>query len=61
MVCKVCGCELGATKMRMVVENDNTPDRETKLFTEHDWACHNKRCSEVGKVVETTRTETQLG
>lgn len=61
MVCKTCGCELGAIRMRMVVENDTTPDKETKLFTEHDWACKNKHCSQFEVVVETTKTESPLG
>ena len=47
--------------MHMVVENDNTPDKETKLFTVHDWACKNKHCPMFTQVVETTRSENKLG
>lgn len=61
MECKKCGCELGAIKFRTVVENDTTPDAETKVFTEHDMACKNRYCEEFEKVQTVIRTEVKLG
>lgn len=52
---------MGSISNRMVVENDDTPDIETKLYTEHDMTCRNKSCSNFGKVVETIRNEIKLG
>lgn len=52
---------MGAIYNRMVVENDDTPDKETKLFVEHDMACRNKTCANYEKVVETIRNELPLG
>lgn len=61
MKCPLCNIEMGSISNRMVVENDDTPDIETKLYTEHDMACRNKSCSNFGKVVETIRNEIKLG
>lgn len=52
---------MGSIDNRMVVENDDTPDKATKLFVEHDMSCRNKSCVNYGKVVETLRNELPLG
>lgn len=61
MFCKVCNCELGVSRMRTIAENDDTPDKETKVYIEHEFSCRNKACTEYGKVVETTRIGMELG
>lgn len=36
---------------RYVVDHDNTPDAETKLYTQQDMICRNKQCSNCNKLV----------
>ena len=45
---------IGAT--RTVVEGDNSPDTETKVYTEQDLVCRNTACDNRDRVVETVRT-----
>ena len=49
------------TKSRMVLENDNTPDAETKLYDEVELSCMNKNCSNFKTVVKTERNELPIG
>lgn len=52
---------MATVKLRTIVENDDTPDKDTLLFTEQDLACRNKYCSEVGKIAGTIRTPIEIG
>ena len=61
MKCPLCNLEMRITKTRNILENDNTPDAETKLFTEQDLSCMNKNCSNYEKVVMTVRSEEPIG
>ena len=61
MKCPLCRVEMRITKTRNILENDNTPDAETKLYVEQDLSCLNKNCSNYEKVVETVRTEIPIG
>jgi len=61
MKCPLCSVEMRITKTRNILENDNTPDAETKLYVEQDLSCLNKNCSNYEKVVETVRTEIPIG
>ena len=61
MKCPLCDVEMRITKLRNVVENDDTPDTPTKLFVEQDLSCFNKDCANYNKVVDTVRSELPLG
>lgn len=61
MKCPLCQVEMRITKSRMVVENDDTPDEETKLFIEQNLSCLNKGCSNYETVIETIRHELPIG
>ena len=61
MKCPLCDVEMRITKLRNVVENDDTPNVPTKLFVEQDLSCFNKDCANYTKVVETVRSELPLG
>lgn len=61
MKCPLCSVEMRITKTRNILENDNTPDAETKLFVEQDLSCLNKNCSNYEKVVKTVRSEIPIG
>lgn len=52
---------MGAIANRIVAINDDTPDKETKVFVEHDMSCRNKTCPNFEKVVDTVRNEMKLG
>lgn len=61
MKCPLCQVEMRITRSRNVVENDDTPDTPTKLFTEMDMSCLNKNCANYKKVVQTVRNEQPIG
>ena len=60
MLCPKCKCELFIGKTRYVAENDNTDEKETKLYVEQDMVCRNKKCDNHEKVIETIRSEMPL-
>lgn len=61
MKCPKCQVELRITRSRNVIENDNTPDAETKLFVEQELTCLNKDCENFETVVKTVRNELPIG
>ncbi len=61
MKCPKCQVELRITRSRNVIENDNTPDAETKLFVEQELTCLNKGCENFETVVKTVRNELPIG
>ena len=61
MKCPVCQVELRITRSRNVVEHDDTPNEETKLFVEQELTCLNKSCSNYETVVQTVRSELPIG
>lgn len=60
MKCPKCNIEMAITASRNVVVDDNTADKETKLYIEHDLSCRNRNCDNHGKVVKTTRNQLQI-
>lgn len=61
MKCPLCNVEMRIMRSRNVVENDDTPDSETKLYVEQELSCLNKNCANYEKTVETVRNEIPLG
>jgi len=61
MKCPLCQVEMRITRSRNVIENDDTPNEETKLYVEHDMTCLNRSCSNYETVVETVRNEIPIG
>ena len=61
MQCPLCKTELRILKSRHVLENDDTPEQNTKLFIEMDMGCMNKECSNYKTVLETARNELPIG
>lgn len=61
MKCPLCQLEMRIIRSRNIVENDNTPDAETKLYIEQDFSCMNRNCDNHDKVVESVRSELPIG
>lgn len=61
MKCPLCQVEMRITRSANVLENDDTPDKPTKLYTEQDFTCFNRNCENYDKVVETERVELPIG
>lgn len=57
MKCPLCNVELRITKSRVILEDDDRPDKPTKVYREQDLSCMNKACTNYKKVVETVRNE----
>ncbi len=60
MKCPICGLETRITANRLVLENDDTPDLETKVYRELEFTCVNEKCSNYEQVVDTIRNEQTL-
>lgn len=61
MKCPVCQLELRITRSRNVIENDDRPDAQTKLYVEQELKCLNKNCRNFDKIVDTVRLEQPIG
>lgn len=61
MKCPLCSLEMSIQASRNVVENDTTPDKETKLFIEHDMTCRNSKCPNHWKVVSIIKNQLKIG
>jgi len=61
MKCPLCQVEMRISRSRNVVENDDTPDQDTKLYIEQELMCLNKSCSNYEQVVETVKNELPIG
>ena len=61
MKCPLCQVEMRITRSRNVIENDDTPNEETRLYVEQELTCLNKSCDNYEKVVETSRNELPIG
>lgn len=61
MKCPLCQLEMRVVSHRNVIEHDNTPDEQTRLYTEYDLACMNRNCENYEKVLETERNELPIG
>ena len=61
MKCPLCQVEMRIFRSRNVVENDDTPDVQTKLFILQDMSCRNENCENYEKIVLTVKTELPIG
>ena len=61
MKCPLCRLEMRITKNLHRVENDDSPNEETKLYIIQELTCLNKNCDNYNKVVETSKNELPLG
>lgn len=61
MKCPICQVELRICRSRNILENDDTPESETKLFVEQELKCLNKSCQNYDKVVQTFKNELPIG
>lgn len=61
MKCPLCQVEMRISRSRNVVENDDTPNEETKLYIDQELMCLNKSCANYEQVVQTVRNEIPLG
>ena len=57
MQCPLCKIEAAIASSRYVPKNDNTPDKETHLFMEHDLNCLNPICYNYNKIFTTVKNE----
>lgn len=57
MLCSLCKTEMRITRAYNRVENDNTPEKQTKLYRVLVHTCVNPKCSERGKEVEISHEE----
>lgn len=61
MKCPLCQVELRITRSRNMVENDDTPNKETKLYVEQELSCLNQNCANYNTVAATIRSELPIG
>lgn len=61
MKCPLCQLEARVIRSRNVAEHDDTPDEQTRIYTELDMACMNKKCENFEQVIGTERIELSLG
>ena len=61
MLCPICQVEMRITSTKNVVEHDDTPNEETKLYVVQDLSCVNRECVNFNKVVESVKSEQPLG
>jgi len=60
MKCPRCNIEARISRSRYVTENDDNPDKQTKLFLEQSFTCRNPQCTDYGKVIRTVRNPLRL-
>lgn len=61
MKCPLCQTEMGIWRTHNVVENDDTPNEETKLYIVQELSCLRKECENYQKIVDTLKTELPIG
>lgn len=57
MLCPFCKCEMRHENPHYTFENDDAPDKKTRLFMETDFVCRNKACISYGMKQEKKRVE----
>ncbi len=55
--CKSCGCELHVKNNRNIVINDDTPDKNTELYTVITLVCENPQCVDFRKAFDVSIKE----
>ena len=61
MKCPLCQVEMRIARSFNTVENDDKPDKPTKLYVVQNMSCVNKACANYDKDVETVKTEIPIG
>ena len=61
MKCPLCQVEMRISKSRLVVENDDRPDKETIVYRIQELSCMNRDCANYDKVVESVRNRLPIG
>jgi len=61
MKCPLCQVEMRIARSFNEVENDDTPNVETKLYVVQNLSCVNKACENYDRDVETIKTEIPIG
>ena len=49
MLCKKCNTECFIDRTETIVEGDNSPDTETKVYKNLIYVCRNPKCTEFKK------------
>lgn len=60
MTCPKCKIEARISQTKHVVENDDTPEKDTKLFIEQHFTCRNPQCADFGKEIGVKRNPIRL-
>lgn len=60
MKCPLCNNEGFIIKSGFVVENDDTPDKETTLHIEQTFVCRNANCENAGKEIGSVKNPIQI-
>lgn len=55
MKCPKCSIEAAITSTKYVVEGDDSPEKETKVFIEQHISCRNPQCVDYGKEISVKR------
>lgn len=56
MKCSKCGTEAFIKEAEIVVEGDESPDTETKVFNVAHFVCRNPKCTQYGNEIGTDKT-----
>lgn len=51
MLCPKCNTAAQIRLAKTVVENDDTPDKKTKVYLVQEFVCRNSRCEQNTKIV----------
>ena len=60
MRCPKCNIEAGIVKSGYVTANDDSPDKETELYLQNEYACRNPACVNYRKIISTVRNPLKL-
>ena len=55
MICPKCGVAAQIARAKIVVEGDDSPERETKVYTVQEFVCRNPACECCGQTVGEAR------
>lgn len=55
MKCPLCNLEMAIQSSRYETQDDDSPDKETRLFIVMELTCRDKKCPNYGKVVQTVK------
>lgn len=60
MQCPKCKIEAAIVKSGYTTVNDDTPDKETELYINQEYACRNPACDNYKKVIGTVKNPLRL-